>query len=128
MSKDPELKFIPATGNAVVSFSIGVNDGYGDKQKTYFINIVQFGKGAETTANYCKKGSSVLVKGKLTNRSYETQEGVKKYVTEVVADNFGGVEFLNTKKEGQATQGTIPSDYFGNGDMTPIDDGEDMPF
>lgn len=132
LTADPELKFTAGKGTAVTSFKLAVDKGFGDNKKTAFIPVVVWGKSAEAVANYTHKGSLILVRGSIETRSYEGKNG-KVYVTEVVADIYEGVEFLDSKSsggnnQGGQQQGTIPSDYFGNGDMTPIDDGEDMPF
>lgn len=132
LTKDPELKFTQK-GTAVVNFDLAVNDGFGQDKKVYYIPIVVWGKTAEAVANYTHKGSLVAVTGKLTTRSYNAKDGGKRYITEVVADMQNGIEFLdgknsNNNQGGYQQQGNIPSDYFGNGDMTPVDDGEDMPF
>ena len=99
LTKNPEVKYTQS-GTAVATFSIAVNDGYGDNQKTYYPNIVVWGKTAETVGNNLVKGSKVGVVGKLTTRSYENKDGKKVYVTEVVADMYNGIEFLGSKKQG----------------------------
>ncbi|MEG0133089.1 MAG: single-stranded DNA-binding protein [Clostridium sp.] len=128
--KDVELAFTAGKGTAVAKFNLAVDKGFGDNKKTAFIPVVVWGKSAEATANYTQKGSKVLINGSIETRSYDGKNG-KVYVTEVVADMFGGVEFLDSKNSGgQANTGantSIPSDYFGGGDMSPVDDG-DMPF
>jgi single-strand DNA-binding protein len=98
LTRDPDVKYTQS-GTAVATFSIAVNDGYGDNQKTYYPNIVVWGKTAETVGKNLTKGSKVGVVGKLTSRSYESN-GQKKYITEVVADTYCGVEFLGSKKQG----------------------------
>lgn len=131
--KEAELKFTSGKGTAVATFTLAVDDGFGDKKSTDFIPVVVWGKSGEAVANYTSKGSRVLVNGRIKTRNYEGKNG-KVYVTEVVADMFGGVEFLDSKTSsgsnngsGQNQQQSIPSDYFGGGDMTPADDVE-MPF
>ena len=99
LTKDPDVKYTQS-GKAVAMFSIAVNDGFGDNQKTYYPNIVVWGKTAETVGNNLVKGSKVGVVGKLTTRSYDNSAGQKVYVTEVVADMYGGIEFLCSKKQG----------------------------
>lgn len=133
--KDPELKFTQGKGTAVTSFNLAVDKGFGDNKKTAFIPVVVWGKSAEAVANYTHKGSLILVRGSIETRSYDAKDGSKRYVTEIVADMYEGIEFLDSKNNssnnnqgGGYQQQGIPSDYFGNGDMTPIDDGEDMPF
>lgn len=101
LTKDPDVKYTQS-GKAVAMFSIAVNDGFGDNQKTYYPNIVVWGKTAETVGNNLVKGSKVGVVGKLTTRSYDNSAGQKVYVTEVVADMYGGIEFLGNKKHSQS--------------------------
>lgn len=121
--KDPELKFTPGKGAAVTTFTVAVDTGYGDKKETAFIPVVVWGKGAEAVANYTQKGSKVLVQGRISTRNYEAKDGHKVYVTEIIADNFGGVEFLDSKNS--SNQESTSNTNFD--DITPIDDGE-IPF
>lgn len=87
-----------------------------------------WGKIAENTANYTKKGSLVGISGKITTRSYDNKEGKKVYVTEILANE---VKFLESKKENN-TQSAPQNDYFSTGnheeDITPIEDDGSMPF
>lgn len=90
LTRDPELKSLPS-GAKVVSFSAATNrvwkDQSGKRQEaTDYHNIVVFGRQAETSAQYLKKGSQVLVEGRLQTRSWDGQDGKKQYRTEVVAD------------------------------------------
>lgn len=78
------------SGKSVASFSIATSETYknrnGEKvQDTQWHNIVAWGSLAEICDKYLTKGSKVFIEGKLTTRSYEDKEGVKKYITEVVA-------------------------------------------
>ena len=89
LTRDPELRSLPS-GIQVASFTIATNRVWknkdGEKQEsTEYHNIVVFGRQAETSAQYLKKGSSVLIEGRLQTRSWE-QDGQKKYRTEIVAD------------------------------------------
>ncbi|WP_055185364.1 single-stranded DNA-binding protein, partial [Clostridium paraputrificum] len=98
-----------------------------------------WGKQAESTANYMSKGGQVAISGRIQTRSYDAKDGTKRYVTEVVADQFGGVQFLGSKGSnssnnsfGASNEYSAPTnDIFGGGnfeeDITPVDDG-DMPF
>lgn len=124
LTKDPELKFTSGTGTAVTTFTIAVNrrfkkEGQPDAD---FIPVVVWGKQAESTANYMKKGSLLSVAGRIETRSYEAKDGGRRYVTEVVADEVSFLEHGN--KNGQATQqnNNIPENYFGE------EDNSDMPF
>ena len=89
LTRDPELKSLPS-GVQVCTFGIATNRYYSDKEgnkqeSTEFHNIVVFGRTAETSAQYLKKGSQALVEGRLQTRSWE-QDGQKKYRTEIVAE------------------------------------------
>ena len=92
---DPELRYIPSTGKAVATFSVAVDRPYA-KDQTDFFNIVVWGKTAEHCSNYIGKGRLVAIRGMIQNRSYEDNNGAKKYITEIVADE---VQFLDKKKE-----------------------------
>jgi single-strand DNA-binding protein len=90
LTRDPELKSLPS-GIPVTTFSLATNrvwkDKDGNKQEsTDYHNIVVFGRQAETTSQYLKKGSSALIEGRIQTRSWEGNDGVKKYMTEIVAD------------------------------------------
>lgn len=100
LTRDPELRY---TGNntPVATFSIAVNRNFTNQsgeREADFINIIVWRKQAENIKNYVKKGSQVAIDGRIQTRNYE-QDGVKRYVTEVVADN---VQFLDTKNSGNA--------------------------
>ena len=94
MGKDPELRYIPS-GQALANFSVATNrrwkNGKTDEwdEETCWHNIVVWGELAENVAASLSKGNRVMVSGRLSNRSYEDREGVKKYVTEIVADQVG---------------------------------------
>lgn len=94
LGKDVDLRYTP-NGKAVAVFDGAVTDGYGESKKTYWFRVVAWEKLAEACANHLKKGSKCFVEGKLTNRSYETQDGQKKHVTEIVALS---VQFLDGQK------------------------------
>lgn len=91
LTRDPELRSLPS-GAKVCSFSIATNRVWKDKngarqESTDYHNVVVFGRQAETVAQYMKKGSSILVEGRMQTRSWEDKNsGEKKYRTEVVAD------------------------------------------
>ena len=98
LTKDAELKYTPGKGTAVSTFTLAIDDGFGDNKKTDFIPIVLWGKSAENLAAYLIKGTQVAVAGRISTRSYDAKDGSKRYVTEVVADMFGGVKLLGGKK------------------------------
>lgn len=89
LTRDPERKTLPS-GMSVTSFGLATNRVYNDRdgkrqEQTEYHNIVVFGRQAETTAQYLKKGASAYVEGRLQTRSWE-QDGAKRYMTEIIAD------------------------------------------
>ncbi len=91
LTRDPELKALPS-GIKVTSLGLATNRVWKDKdgnrqENTEFHNVVIFGRQAETTAQYLTKGSSAYIEGRLQTRSWDAQDGTKKYRTEVVADS-----------------------------------------
>jgi single-strand DNA-binding protein len=117
LTKDPELKALPS-GAKVATFSVATNRVWmkdGVKQETAeFHNIVVFGRQAETTAQYLRKGSSVLVEGRMQTRSWDGQDGVKRYRTEIVADR---VQFGTRATGGGTPGGAVPARTTGSGEQ-----------
>ena len=123
LTKDPELRY---TNNKtpVCSFTIAVNNGYGEKQQTDFINCVAWNKTAEFVTKYFTKGKMIIIAdGRISTRSWETQDGKRAYATEVIAKE---VSFGETKSSQQtATQQPMQDD---DDDFTPLDEDDDLPF
>src|SRR5690606_41787995 len=101
LTRDPELRYIASTGTPVATFTLAVDRELSREKKLEmeskgqptadFINIVVWGRQAESCANYLRKGKLAAVNGRLQSRSYEGRDGIRRYVTEVVASR---VEFL----------------------------------
>ncbi len=128
MGKDPELR-TTASGTNVASFSLATNRSYKDsngewQDDTTWHNIVAWANQAEAITNYTKKGSKIYVEGRLTSRSWEDQSGQKKYITEVVVENF---LLLDPPPEGSGRGAPIPPppDPINNQGGT---DEDDVPF
>jgi single-strand DNA-binding protein len=95
LTRDPELKYTPQ-GTPVTSFRIAVNSRLSqEKQETLFIDVIAFGRVAETSNEYLTKGSSVLVEGRLHERRWET-DGQSRIKYEVLANT---VRFLSKKEK-----------------------------
>lgn len=136
-TKDIELRYTPAPNSiAVGSFTLAVNRRFKNKDGNYdadFINCVAFRSTAETLNKYVKKGDMLGVEGHIQTRTYDAQDGSKRYVTEVMVDN---IDFLQPKKDdtqsGQARGQVedIPqnytTDYDEDSDIQLSDD--DLPF
>jgi len=99
LTRDPEIRYTPQ-GTSVCNFSLAVNRKYKQgeeiKKEVTYIDIVTFGKQAETCGQYLNKGSGVLVEGRLQERRWETEEGQKRSKYEVVAQT---VRFLSKKTD-----------------------------
>ena len=117
LGRDPEVRTTPA-GNTVANFSVATTDKWGQgeerQERTEWHRVVVWGKLAETCGEYLSKGRQVLVEGRLQSHSYEDNEGVKRYVTEIIAHQ---VEFLSR-----------PNGENGQPSEEPPKDGEDVPF
>ena len=119
--KDPEIRY-SQSGTAVANFNIAISSGYGEHKQTDFIPIVAFKNLAEIVGNNLKKGAQVLVEGRMQVRSYETQDGQKRRVTEVIVQN---VEFLGSKKsDNDGSSSDVVPESFGS-EVLPE---EEIPF
>jgi single-strand DNA-binding protein len=92
LTRDPEMRTTP-TGQSVTSFGVATSHSWtnanGEKEeKTEFHNIVAWGKLAEICAQYLSKGRKVYVEGRLQTRDWQGQDGVKRYRTEIIAENM----------------------------------------
>ncbi len=97
LTRDPEVRTMPS-GNQVASFTLAINRNFRNKEGNIdadFINVSVFGRQAENVAKYMSKGSLLGCEGRIQTRSYDAQDGSKRYVTEVIADN---VEFMSSGK------------------------------
>ena len=123
LTRDPELRHT-GTGTPVCSFSIAIDNGYGENRQTDFINCVAWNKTAEFVDKYFSKGKLIALIGRITTRSWEGQDGKKNYSTEVVVNE---VSFCgDTKKEENAAGNeTTAAD---EEDFTAIGDAGDLPF
>lgn len=127
------MKYTPGTGTAVTTITLAV-ENYNSKtqEKTAdFIPVVLWGKQAENTAQYMLKGNQVAISGRISVRTYDAKDGTKRYVTEVVADMFNGVQFLSKNNNSNSNTSVENNDVFGGMNFDeynmPVDDG-DMPF
>lgn len=117
LTRDPELR-TTGTGISTSTFSIAVDGrpNANGEPHTDFINIVVWRVQAENVCKYCSKGSLVAVVGRITSRSYDAQDGTKRYVTEVVADN---VRFLSSKGNNSESSVNYELNNVGESSSTP---------
>ena len=120
LTRDPELRYTSGNNSAVCNFTIAVDRGFtgqSGEREADFIPIVVWNKQAENVKNYLSKGSQVAVEGRIQVRNYDDQNGQKRYVTEVIANN---VEFLGSKNSSNNT-----SSDSNNDEPTPYDFTDD---
>lgn len=127
LGKDPELKYTPS-GVAVATFSIATSESWKDadgnqQEKTEWHNIVAWRKLAEICGEYLKKGKKVYLEGKLQTRNYE-KDGVKRYVTEIVADQL----IMLDGGGGAARGGSSGSSASEPAPMSDVPKDDDLPF
>ena len=122
LTREPELRHLE-TDKSVCGFTIAIDNGYGDNKRTDFVNCVAWNKTAEFVTKYFTKGKMIIVIGRIATRSWETQDGHKRYVTEVIANE---VNFGETKAACQTgTQQSMQDDN----DFIPLDENDDdLPF
>ncbi len=122
LTRDPELRFTPG-GLAVANFGIAVNTPIGKdeqgnrKQEVLFIDVVSFGKQAETIAEYFKKGTPIFVEGRLRYRTWEDNNGNRRSKHEITLNNF---QFLSSGKSKNSSD-------FSN-DVESGTEDDDIPF
>ena len=133
LANDPESR-TTQSGIAQCTFRLAVQRRFANQQgvrEADFLTIVCWRQTAELCARYLSKGRKVAVEGSIQTRSYDAQDGTKRYVTEIVAEN---VEFLSSREEGQrggydAPAAPAPRQQapMANGGFTEVDDDE-LPF
>ncbi|KEY91539.1 single-stranded DNA-binding protein [Candidatus Photodesmus blepharus] len=145
LGADPEVRYM-ASGNAVANITIATSESWRDKttgeqrEKTEWHRVVLFGKLAEISGEYLRKGSQVYIEGQLQTRKWQDQGGQDRYTTEVVVQGFNGVmqmlggraqddvsEQSTDKKRGvfeKAQESTSKMKY----DEPPVDFDDDIPF
>lgn len=101
LGKDPEVRHLD-NGRAVANFSLATSETYKNKNgervtTTEWHNIVMWSPLAEIAEKYFRKGNQIYIEGKLQTRTYDDKDGVRRYITEVVGQNFS---FIGSKNEG----------------------------
>jgi single-strand DNA-binding protein len=130
LGADPELKTVTG-GQSVARLSIATSENWTDKQgqkqeRTEWHKVVVWGKLAELCGKYLSKGRQCYVEGRLQTRSWEDQQGQKRYATEVVANT---VQFLGsgaTASQGQNNESPFPTQDFGP--EPAFDSSDEIPF
>lgn len=132
LTKDPETRYTQSTNTQVTSFTLAVNRRFtkeGEERQADFINIVAWGKTAEFCSKYFKKGRQVGIIGRIQTRTWEDENNVKRYVTEVVAEE---AYFADSKRDGVGDAGSFENTFgtsvaSANPEFTVASD-DDLPF
>jgi single-strand DNA-binding protein len=133
LGKDPEVRHLD-NGRAVANFSIATSETYKNKQgervtNTEWHNIVLWSPLAEIAEKYLKKGNQVYIEGKLTTRSWDDQEGNKRYTTEVVGREMTLLGSKADNQGGDSSMGSNPGAKVASPvSSIPEDDTDDLPF
>lgn len=131
LARDPELS-TTTSGKSVCKFTIAVNRPYTSADGTReadFLSVIVWEKNGENCHKYLKKGSKAGVVGRIQTRTYDDKDGVKRYITEVVAEE---VEFLSTRNSGESSYEEITDEAPKAprkpiSELKPIED-DDLPF
>ena len=126
LTRDPESRVLPNSNTPVTTFSLAVNRRFTDangERKTDFFNLTAFGKLADFCAKYYRKGQQVLVEGRIQNRSWDDQNGQKRYATDFIIEN---AYFADSRRD-QDTSDGVPSSSM-DGEFITVDDTDDLPF
>jgi len=125
-ARDPELRSTN-TGKSVATFSLAVDRRFKQEgqPEADFHNIVAWGKQAETICQYLGKGRQIALTGRLQSRSYEAQDGTKRYVTEVVMEEF---DFIGNKSDTASQNSPMKADEDLDEDFHLMADDEEVPF
>ena len=111
LTKDPEIRYTQTSNTMVANFNLAVNRRFvkeGEEKQADFISIVAFAKTAEFVEKYFKKGQQVGIIGRIQTRTWDDDQGVKHYVTEVVAEE---AYFADSKREGEAGGASFESNF-----------------
>ncbi len=133
LTRDPELRHTNS-GTPVCSFSIAIDNGYGENRTTDFINCVAWNKTAEFVEKYFTKGRMIIVVGRIQTRTWEGQDGKKNYATEVVASEVSFGESKRNAEDGGFTPSAassvavpeMPTDT--EDDFVTLETNDDLPF
>ena len=135
LTRDPELRYIPNTGTPVSTFSLAVDKQISREKKQEmeskgqptadFINIVVWGRQAENCANYLAKGRLTAVQGRIQSRTYDGKDGIRRYVTEVVAEKVQFLEWGDNDNRSESSN--LQNDFPDIDGFEPVDD-ENIPF
>ena len=134
LTRDPEVRYTQTNNTLVASFTLAVNRRFvrqGEERQADFINIVAWAKLGEFCSKYFKKGQQVGIVGRIQTRTWDDDQRVKHYVTEVVAEE---AYFADSKRDPSAENNSTFENTFGNtepgsmGSDFEMSSSDDLPF
>lgn len=135
LTRDPEVRYTQTNNTLVASFSLAVNRRFvrqGEERQADFINIVAWSKLGEFCSKYFKKGQQVSIIGRIQTRTWDDDQGVKHYITEVVAEE---AYFADSRRDGESGNSNSFENTFGttapgttNSSDFDVSSDDDLPF
>ena len=130
LTRDPEVRYTQTNNTLVASFSLAVNRRFarqGEERQADFVNIVAWSKTGEFCSKYFKKGQQVGVIGRIQTRTWDDENGQKRYVTEVIAEE---AYFADSKRDGEASgfESTFGEAVTQSAEFQVTSSDDDLPF
>ena len=131
LTRDPDVRYTTTNNTLVASFSLAVNRRFarqGEERQADFINVVAWDKTGEFCSKYFKKGQQVGIIGRIQTRTWDDDQGVKHYVTEVVAEE---AYFADSKRDGADSpsfENTFGSNAASSSPEFEVTSSDDLPF
>lgn len=132
LTKIPEIRYSQSTNTKVALFTLAVNRKYvkeGEERQTDFINIISYSKLADFVEKYLSQGIQICVSGRIQTRNYNDKNGIKRYVTEIVAEE---IDFADSPKKADESvlyaSTPVNSTNQNNSEDEFISNGDDLPF
>ena len=126
LTKAPEIRLSQKNNTKVANFSLAVNRKYvaqGEERQADFINIVAYSKLAEFAEKYLKKGLQICICGRIQTRTYDDNNGIKHYVTEVIAEE---IDFADSFKKQEPDESILNSNTPANDNSTQTENSENF--
>jgi single-strand DNA-binding protein len=132
VGKDPEVRYLDS-GIALCKFTLATNEKYKNKngenvENTEWHNIILWRKLAEIAEKYVKKGDMLYLDGKISTRSYDDKDGIKKFFTEIIAENLKMLSKKGDNGSSQQDSQEQPQEQTGSFDDIEPAGGDDLPF
>ena len=128
LTKAPEIRFSQKNNIKVANFTLAVNRKYvapGEERQAAFINIVAYSKLAEFVEKYLKQGLQICVSGRIQTRTYEDNNGQKRYVTEIIAEE---IDFADSLKKQSPDESILYGNTQANTNNAQVENTDDSNF